>query len=207
MVNPNSKAFTKGQILQAQAATKSNMAAARFLGCSYQHYKKYAKAYGLFKVHKNQAGKGIPKFLSDKQDKFSVKDIVEGRVNPASFDENKLKYRMIEAGYLKPECYVCGFKDKRLIDDKMPLILNFKDKDPRHWHEGNVELLCYNHYFLMIGNIFNKKDLEHMETLQTPNGTSDALNMELDDYTKKRLKELGLIPDSKKKESKYIAKY
>jgi len=47
MNNKNSKHLSKGQILAAQSATLSNQAAARYLGCSYQHYRKYAKAYGL----------------------------------------------------------------------------------------------------------------------------------------------------------------
>ena len=51
------KILTKDQILRAMKYTKSNMAAARFLGCSYPHYKQYAKLYKnedgktLFEVH------------------------------------------------------------------------------------------------------------------------------------------------------------
>ena len=54
------------------AKTKSNRAAARYLNVSYQHYRKYAKLYKnedgitLLEAHKNQAGKGIPKFLSNR---------------------------------------------------------------------------------------------------------------------------------------------
>ena len=60
----NKKKFlSKEQIVAAQGKTLSNMAAARYLHVSYQHYKKYAKMYNLFDTHKNQAGKGIPKFL------------------------------------------------------------------------------------------------------------------------------------------------
>ena len=40
-------------ILRAMKHTKSNMAAARFLGCSYPHYKQYAKLY------KNEEGKTL----------------------------------------------------------------------------------------------------------------------------------------------------
>ena len=56
------KFLSKEQVVAAQGMTKSNMAAARYLHVSYQHYKKYAIMYGLFEEHKNQAGKGIPKF-------------------------------------------------------------------------------------------------------------------------------------------------
>ena len=40
-------------ILRAMKHTKSNMAAARFLGCSYPHYKQYAKLY------KNEEGQTL----------------------------------------------------------------------------------------------------------------------------------------------------
>jgi hypothetical protein len=60
---PKPKPLSKQQIEAAQSQTKSNMAAARYLHVSYQHYKRYAKMYGLFASHKNQSGKGIPKFI------------------------------------------------------------------------------------------------------------------------------------------------
>ena len=47
------KILNKDQILRAMKYTKSNMAAARFLGCSYPHYKQYAKLY------KNEEGKTL----------------------------------------------------------------------------------------------------------------------------------------------------
>ena len=40
---PKPRPLTKEQILAAMAKTKSNAAAARYLNCSYVHYKKWAK--------------------------------------------------------------------------------------------------------------------------------------------------------------------
>ena len=63
-----SKILTKEDIIRAQKVTRSNMAAARYLHVSYNHYKKYAKMYKndegktLLESHMNQAGEGIPKF-------------------------------------------------------------------------------------------------------------------------------------------------
>ena len=69
------KPLTKEHILLAMRMTKSNKAAAKYLGVSYIHYKMWAKRYheveegrSLFEAHKNQSGKGIPKrfvFLKD----------------------------------------------------------------------------------------------------------------------------------------------
>ena len=60
-----SKIITKEDILRAQKVTRSNMAAARYLHVSCNHYKKYAKMYKnedgvtLLEAHKNQAGEGL----------------------------------------------------------------------------------------------------------------------------------------------------
>ena len=72
---PLPKPLSKEDILRAMRFTKSNRAAAKYLGCSYQHYKPFAKLFKvdeadpnsptLFDVHKNQSGKGIPKFITD----------------------------------------------------------------------------------------------------------------------------------------------
>lgn len=199
------KHLSKGQILAAQAATLSNRAAARYLGCSYQHYRKYATAYGLLESHKNQSGKGIPKFLSDKKDGFKMEQIMNGTIDASHFDPDKLKYRMIEAGLMKDECYQCGFNEKRVLDGKLPLLLNFKDGNPRYWNNGNAEFLCYNCYFLIAGNVFTQKDLILMESTLTPETTSERAKLEVDDYTKKRLIELGLMSDAKPGEE-YLVK-
>ena len=123
------KFLSKEQIVAAQGKTKSNMAAARYLHVSYQHYKKYAKLYKLFDGHKNQSGKGIPKFLKGTKKMPAMIEIIEGRIAASSFDPNKLKYSLIEQGYLSEECAVCSFKERRVLDYKMPLLLHFKDKN------------------------------------------------------------------------------
>ena len=67
------KILSKTDIIRAMKHTKSNMAAARFLGCSYPHYKQYAKLYKnsegqtLFEAHLNRQGKGISKHLYKKK--------------------------------------------------------------------------------------------------------------------------------------------
>ena len=71
------KFLSKEQIVAAQGKTKSNMAAARYLHVSYQHYKKYAKMYGLFESHKNQSGKGIRKGWASY--KVPIDDIISGK--------------------------------------------------------------------------------------------------------------------------------
>ena len=56
-------------------------------------------------------------------------------------------------------------------------------------------LLCYNHYFLTVGDIFNNKDIKQIETKQEHFGTTEKIEWEVDDYHLQRLKELGLEDD------------
>ena len=44
---PSPKILSREDILRAMRLTKSNRAAAKYLGCSYQHYKPYAKLFKL----------------------------------------------------------------------------------------------------------------------------------------------------------------
>ena len=196
---PEAKPLSKEQILAAMAKTMSNKAAARYLHVSYIHYKKWAKNYdateegypNLFEQHKNQAGKGIPKFLRADGPEPALLDIIEGRVDPSSFNPDKLKYRLITEGYLAEECSVCKFHERRVSDYKMPLLLNFKDNNKKNWNKDNIELLCYNHYFLQVGDIFSDKQIKGIED-HVPTYESEV-TWELDDYQRKRLEELGLM--------------
>jgi len=196
---PKAKHLSKDQVVSAMNKTKSVRAAARYLNVSYIHMKKWMKFYKnedgitLFESHKNQSGKGIPKFLSNngtrKKDP-ALLDVIEGRIDPAHFNPQKIKYRLIEEGYLKEECCNCGFQERRVSDYKIPLILHFKDKNKQHYRLENMEMLCYNCYFLMVGDVFNNKQIEGLEDHKPVNESN--VEWELDDYTLQRLKELGL---------------
>lgn len=200
---PLAKPLSKSMILSAMSKTKSNLGAARYLGVSYQHYKKWAKNYEateegyetLFAQHKNQCGKGIPKFIKGSKKEPAILDIIEGRVSASHFNPDKIKYRLIESGYLAEECSVCKFNERRVLDYKIPLLLNFKDNNKLNYSLGNIELLCYNHYFLQIGDIFTKTDELQIESHTPLNNTTEKIEFEIDDYHLKRLKELGLSDD------------
>jgi len=195
---PKAKPLGKEMIVAAMNKTKSNRAAARYLNVSYQHYKKWAKQYdatedgypNLFEQHKNQSGKGIPKFLNNGKSDFAVIDIIEGRLDPSSFNPQKVKYRLIEEGYLAEECSQCGFNERRVNDYKIPIILNFKDRNKQHYRLDNLEMLCYNCYFLFQGDIFSDKQLQGLEDHKPIN--QSEVDWEMDEYTLQRLKELGL---------------
>jgi hypothetical protein len=205
------KPLLKSDIERAMRMTKSNRSAARYLHVSYIHYKKYAKNYTnddgstLFDKHKNQSGKGISKFLSNKGKEPALMDVIEGRVPIDSYTPEKLKNRLIQESYLQECCSKCGFNERRVLDYKVPLILNFKDGNKKNWTLDNLELMCYNHYFLYVGNIFTDKQIQHIEDYN-PSTFQSKIDWEMDDYYKEHFTNLGLIKPDEDPGSEYISK-
>ena len=205
------KPLLKSDIERAMAMTKSNRAAARYLHCSYIHYKKWAKNFTddngitLFDKHKNQSGKGISKFLSNKGKEPALKDIIEGRVPIDSYTPEKLKNRLIQESYLQECCNKCQFQERRVSDYKVPLILNFKDGNKKNWTIENLELLCYNHYFLYVGNIFTNKQIQHIEDYN-PSTFQSKVDWEMDDHFKEHLHQLGIVDDDHEPGSEFISR-
>jgi len=199
------KPLTKEVLLSAMEKTKSVKAMTRYLHCSYPHIKMWMKHYKdeatgktLFELHKNQCGKGIPKHLSshpNRKAEPSLQGIVEGRISAAHFDPQKIKIRLIEQNYLEEKCYKCGFHERRVTDYKMPLFLHFKNGDHNYYHLDNLQMLCYNCYFLFGGEIFSDRDEKQIETGTKMSKTTENVNFELDEYHVRRLRELGLYED------------
>ena len=205
-----SKILTKEDILRAQKMTRSNMAAARYLHVSYNHYKKYAKMYKndegvtLLQVHMNQEGKGIPKFLTNGGKEPPLIDLIEGRIPVEHFDAKKIKQRLIFEGMIEEVCANCGFTERRVTDTKVPVILSFKDGNKKNYHLENLELLCYNCSFLYAASPIEEKQAEAMEDyVKTRN---DEPDWELDEHHIEHLKELGLYKDEGKPGEEFISR-
>lgn len=200
---PKKKIFTKADLLRAMKYTKSIRAAARYLGCSYQHIKPYFKMFRvdetdpnsptLFEAHLNPHGHGIPKFLPNRRKEPNVKRIFTEGIGWESFDNNKIKIRGIAEGYLKDECYNCGFHERRVTDYKVPLLLNFKDGNKCNYLLNNVNLLCYNCYFLHVGEVLTPNQIRDVESNQTVK--DKPFEWELTPEQLENMKSLGLIED------------
>ena len=204
-----SKILSKEDILRAQKMTRSNMAAARYLHVSYNHYKKYAKMYKndegvtLLDSHMNQQGKGIPKFLTNGGKEPPLIDLIEGRIPVEHFDASKIKQRLIFEGMIEEVCSNCGFSERRVTDTKVPVILNFKDGNKKNYHLDNLEFLCYNCSFLYAVSPIEEKQAEAMEDYVKRD--EKEFKWELDNHHIEHLKELGLYDDEKPGEE-YISK-
>ena len=193
------KIITKEQLLNAMKMTKSNMSCARYLGISYMHYSRYAKSYideesgkTLFDLHKNQAGKGIRKHLGGKDP--DLKSLMDGELYVKSYNLNRYKDRLIQEGYIEEKCNSCDFTEQRVHDYKSPLLIHFKDKNKENWRIENIELLCYNCYFLYIGDVFNEKQIKHIEE-DAPIKKDDQINWEMDENMLQHFQEIGLVDE------------
>lgn len=158
------KPLLQSDIERAMKYTRSNAAAARFLGVNYNTYKKYAKRYfdkngdNLFELHKNQAGVSISKVkLNSQGERFSLDDVLANKF--PGYALQKLKHRLVNQALIYERCELCGFEERRVTDQRMPLLLSFKEKEGDYSLE-NLELLCFNCYFLTVGNIVGRKQEE-----------------------------------------------
>lgn len=148
--------LTEPQIRQAMSLTRSNQQAAVYLKVSFPTYKKYAKLFkdsngvSLYDLHKNQSGRGMVKPREDDR-KFKLDDILLGK-HP-TYPKDKLFRRIIASQYMSEQCSHCGFHQKRATDLKMPLIMHHINGNVTDHRLDNLELLCYNCYFLVVGNI------------------------------------------------------
>ena len=198
---PAPKHLTKSQIETAMRYTKSIRAAAKYLGCSYQHLKPFMKtlkvdesdpnSLTLFDAHKNQNGKGIPKFLPNRRKEPIVKRIFEEGIGWESFTPEKIKTRLVAEGYLRDECYVCGFSERRVTDFKIPLLLHFKDNNKCNYLLDNLEQTCYNCYYLYVGEVLTPSQIRSVEDSAPP--LAKPFEWDLDDEQIANMKALGIF--------------
>tara|TARA_Y100000593_G_C4233434_1_gene298216 strand:- start:46 stop:543 length:498 start_codon:yes stop_codon:yes gene_type:complete len=146
--------LTKNKILESQKHTKSNMEAARWLGVSYNTYKKWAKFYEVFEQHLNQEGFGIKKGWG--AHKIPLEDVFSGK-SDVKYTHSQLKKRMIDEGYFNEECSICNWSEERVTDNLICLKLDFLDGDSKNRSMENMRLLCPNCYLSNNGMFHNSK--------------------------------------------------
>jgi hypothetical protein len=205
--------LTEQQIRGAMKSTLSNKAAARYLNVSYPTYKMYSKMYidketnkSLFELHLNPSGRGIIKITEAGSREPRLQDLLNKGMSIESYSVDKLKNRLLHEGLLKHECNKCSFSEKRVIDLKVPLLINFKNNNKSDWTIINLEMLCYNCYFLYVDDIFNKKQLKHIEDYSAPVAEDSKVDWELDEFYSKHFQELGLTDSPNDDGSEYISR-
>ena len=132
------------------------MAAARWMGVSYNTYRKWAKYYGVFEQHLNQKGVGIKKGWATY--KVPVDDIITGkRQPPRRWSHKVLKKRLIEDGYFNDECSNCSYSEENIQTGKVCLGVDFKDGNHKNFKIDNLRLLCPNCYLSYNGRFPSSK--------------------------------------------------
>ena len=144
------KPVPKFKIEWAIKNARSASEASRLLHISRHTFRKYAEMYDLYTDIRNKAGKGISK-PKQRSGKYSLDSICNGE-HP-NYNVWKLGKRLLKAGYFKEECCQCGFDERRVTDFRVPLIIDFNDGDKTNHLRENIRFLCYNCYFLMVGNL------------------------------------------------------
>jgi hypothetical protein len=172
----------QSQIEQAMKVTRSNKAAAEYLRVGYPLYKRFAMLYktregvSLFHAHRNQAGKGISK-IGTSTSRSTLDDILLGK-HP-TYPRYKLLPRLIVNGYFAEQCTNCGFCQRRPTDLKVPLVLHHINGSIKDHRIDNLDILCYNCYFVNVGNL--SKTQMRVDAVEAPERTIDASLMEDED--------------------------
>lgn len=153
----------ESEIRYAMENTKSNAAAAVFLKVSFTTYKKYANMYTdrdsgktLYELHKNQFGVGISKDTQKANGgPYSIDNILAGK-HP-KYPDWKLRNRLLVLGIFPEECNICGYSERRITDDTVPLRLDHIDGDITNHTVENLQMLCLNCYYQNTGNPYNEE--------------------------------------------------
>lgn len=136
-----SRPILESEILEAKSKCSNESECARYLGINFKTYKRWAKKYGMWSP--NPWGKGSKKrYWAPDKGKYPLNRILNGEF--PEYPVHRLKDLLIRSGTKQPECENCGFSERRITDNKMPLVLNFEDGNEKNHKLENVKLFCYN---------------------------------------------------------------
>lgn len=194
--------LTEEQVLSYLASASSVKEAARMANISYETLKRYAKMYTdpltgktLLEKFKNPSGRGVNRNYDKLVAAYTPEKLYREGQRATPDRVAKLKEIVINTKALSLMCNKCAYHERRLTDMKPPLLLNFKNKNRSDWRIENLELLCYNCYFLYVTDPIKAEALKKMQSYEYDN-TVYREEMEsfhqLDDVYLDHLKSLGL---------------
>lgn len=170
--------LTEAQIRYAIANTTSNREAANWLHVSFSTWKKYAKMYideesgkTLYDLHRDE---GMAKRLILPKTKYRRKAMGPTAFQPYNMEDvfaNKhpnyskktFKNRLINEGWIEERCSSCGYQERRKYDYEIPLKIHYIDGNTHNYSLENVQLLCYNCYFVYVGNPWGSEKIYTMD--------------------------------------------
>ncbi len=134
----------KSEILEAKKHAVNEAGAARFLKVNIKTYRKYAMMYGIYDPKPNIRGQR--NIFDPHRGKYPLHEILEGKY--PDLEPFKVKDKLIRSGLKKAECEQCGFNERRIVDNKIALILNFMDDNSKNHRLDNMKLYCLNCTFV-----------------------------------------------------------
>jgi hypothetical protein len=166
-------------IRYAMKNSKSNSGASRFLNISLTTYEKYSKRYideetgkTLWEIQKNKRGLGIKKPYNITKGKYALKDILEGKY--PEYSVHQLKRRLMNNADkvdFPCKCHNCGYDERRITDNKIPLVLDHIDDNWTNHIKENIRFLCYNCFHNLKGNIRGGQPQWRIEQVQKAKDT------------------------------------
>ena len=166
-------------IRYAMKNSKSNSGASRFLNISLTTYEKYSKRYideetgkTLWEIQKNKRGLGIKKPYNITKGKYALKDILGGKY--PEYSVHQLKRRLMNNADkvdFPCKCHNCGYDERRITDNKIPLVLDHIDDNWTNHIKENIRFLCYNCFHNLKGNIRGGQPQWRIEQVQKAKDT------------------------------------
>jgi hypothetical protein len=99
--------------------------------------------YGIYKPNPTAPGKR--NIFSPERGKYTLNRILQGDFKDEIHVKDwMVKDKLIRSGKVPVACAICGYNKRRIIDQKICLLLDHKDGDPRNYKFENLQLLCYN---------------------------------------------------------------
>lgn len=118
-----------------------------------KEYRKVIKSkqeHGILnKMIDPETNKYVSKYESDnviKKRKIRMHDVLQG-LHP-DYDPVKLKRELFKIGWLEQICECCSFSESRKDNGRSPFILNFKDGNKKNHKRDNLQILCFNCFFI-----------------------------------------------------------
>jgi 5-methylcytosine-specific restriction endonuclease McrA len=204
--------LTEDDIRRAMEVSDSALKAAKYLKVSYTTFKRHARK------HKDQlTGKTLWELFKDKNVNVKREKIVIDRKKGRNWNKllregqkptkdriGRLKAVLIRKEKLKHKCNRCNYSTPRQEDNKIPLMLYFRNGDKSDWRLENLELVCYNCAFVYSLDFFKSSLIDRVEagllTDEYDRTEIKAFN-QLDDFYMDYMKELGVDTDTIKPET------
>jgi hypothetical protein len=133
----------QSELEEAKKHSVSSAGQARWMGVSFATFKKYCKLYGIYDP--GYKGRGKKQNFDPTRGKYPLTTILTGVLNGnPGVTEWNVKKKLLQNKMFEEKCNICGYSNKRVVDNKVCLLLDHKDGDLKNFKQDNLQLLCLN---------------------------------------------------------------